>query len=263
MGQLPVQALRPRARASGHLAGEYSLPRRYVFVAPQGAGNALSKLVRKPDELRRGLIEGWGKHCQKRITSTREIPLADPLRKHVDNLDLSIISIASPLTIIEEHRRTPWYAARFGGGLPQRPDAPAPPPAVTANETHYARALLDAYEDRLKVDLRVPEDLKDTELSTHFDRSRREFYSAEALREFSRDNVPPGTFEALLDEVNDGVADVEQSAHSDGYSRVLAVVQQAKLLQLTANALITRTRTADRGGMCHQLANVHRLRWRR
>ena len=243
--------------------GEYSVPRRYVFVAPQGAGNTLSKLLRKPVELRGGLVEAWEKHCQKKITSTREIKFDGPLRKHLENFDFSIVSAASPLTIIEEHRDTPWHAARFGGGLPERGDAPVPPAVVTADETQYVRALLDAYEERLGITLGIPENLNDADLGAHFVRSRREFYSAESLREFSRDNVPPGTFEKLLDELNDGVADVEQASHSDGYARVLAVVQHAKILQLTANALIARTRTTDRGGMCHQLANDRRLRWRR
>lgn len=244
-------------------AGDYSVPRRYQFVAPQGAGNSLSKLLRNPVNLRSGLFDAWEKHCQKKITATREILLDAPLRKHIEGLDFGIVSAASPLTIIEEHRKTPWHVARFGGGLPERGDAPIPPMSVMANEVNYIRALLDAYEDRLGLALAVSENLEDAELSAHFVRSRREFYSAEALREFSRDNVPPGTFEKLLDEVHDGVADVEQARHGDGYARVLAVVQQAKSLQITANALIARTRTADRGGMCHQLANDHRLRWRR
>ena len=45
--------------------------------------------------------------------------------------------------------------------------------------------------------------------------------------------------------------------------RVLAVVKQAKALHITSNALIKVTRPADQGGMCHQLANDFRLRWRR
>jgi hypothetical protein len=74
--------------------------------------------------------------------------------------------------------------------------------------------------------------------------------------------VPAGTFESFLDEVQDGIDDVVQAKHQDSYERVLAVVKQAKTLQLTANALVSRTTTTDRGGMCHQLANDLRVRWR-
>ena len=243
--------------------GEYSVPRSYQFIAPQGAGNSLSKLLRKPSELRDGLFTNWELHCRKKITSTCEIVLDITLRKHIEGFDFSIVSAASPLTILEEHRMTPWYVARFGGGLPERNDGSVPPFEVMANEITYVRALLDAYEDRLGTAMALPEQIIEGELVSHFDRSRREFYSAESLRAFSRDNVPPGTFDKLLDEVHDGVADVEQSNHKDGYARVLAVVKQAKALQITANALISRTHMSDRGGMCHQLANDNRLRWRR
>lgn len=244
-------------------SGEYSVPRRYQFVAPQGAGTTLARLLRKPDEVRAGLIDAWDKHCRTKITTTREVVLDDGLKAYVDGFDFRIVTAVPPLTLIEEHRKTPFYVVRFGGGLPERCDPPPPPTAVSAHETNYVRALLDAYEHRLGKALSSPTELAHPQLGEHFVRSRREFYSAESLREFSRDNVPPGTFDSLLDDIHSGVVDVEQSQHADAVARVLAVVQHAKALQITANALIARTRPADRGGMCHQLANELRLRWRR
>jgi hypothetical protein len=44
--------------------------------------------------------------------------------------------------------------------------------------------------------------------------------------------------------------------------RVYKVVAQAKLLPLTSNALSLRITSADKGGICHQLANDLRLKWR-
>jgi hypothetical protein len=131
------------------------------------------------------------------------------------------------------------------------------------SEAVYVRALLDAYEDRLGVAIAESTDLADVDLLSHLGRSRREFYSAESLREFSRDNVPPGSYEALVDEIYDGVIDVLELDHPDAVARVLNVIAQAKALALTANALVSVTRAADRGGMCHQLANGERLIWRR
>ena len=243
--------------------GEYSFPRRYAFVAPKGAGIALSKLLRRPDHLRQGLLGAWGRYCQRGITTTKEVVLDEALKGYIERIDFSIFGAVSPLTIIDDHRRTPWHVARFGGGLPSRPDALLPPSTLAPNETNYVRALLDAYEDRLGTSLGGSEDIGDPDLANHFSRSRREFYSAESLREFSRDNVPPGTFDRFLDEVHDGIIDVVQAVHPDAYERVLATVRQAKALQLTANALVARTLQTDRGGMCHQLTNDLRVVWRR
>ncbi len=243
--------------------GEYTFPYAYHFVSPQGAGNKLSKLLRSPMLLRQGLLDAWDGKCKTNITSTRKIPLDASLRAHIDALDFSRIRAISPLTVIEEHRQTPWHAARFGGGLPIRPPIPTPPPSIAASETQYIRALLNAYEDRLKCQLASIADLVDVLLIDHLHRSRREFYCAESLREFSKDNVPPGTFDGLLDEVYSGIIDVVQASHPDAVERVLAAVKQAKGLSLASNALVTRVTTTDKGGMCHQLANDNpNVKWR-
>ena len=243
--------------------GEYSIPRCYFFVAPQHVGNKLSKLLRQPERLRQELLDAWDSQCRKLISSKQEIVLDGGLRTHLESFDFSRIKAADPLTIIQQHRKTPWHAARFGGGLASRPAPPPPPPVVESHEATYVRALLEAYEERIGASVASPEALQDGALVTHFSRSRREFYSAEALREFSRDNVPSGTFDLLLEEVHDGVIDVVEARHADGVERVLAAVKQAKALQLTANALVPRVTTTDRGGMCHQLANEERVKWRR
>ena len=75
--------------------------------------------------------------------------------------------------------------------------------------------------------------------------------------------MPTGTFDQLLDEVHDGVVDVVEGKHFDAVERVLQTVKQAKGLQLSANSLVSRILTTDRGGMCHQLANALRLWWHR
>jgi hypothetical protein len=242
--------------------GEYMSARRYVFVAPRGASVKTSKLLRNATELKAGLIANWTMHCETGITSRKSIPLDDALSAHIAQLDFTVFSAASPLTILKDHAQTRWHVFRFGGGLPSRPDAPMPPEAITAIEANYVRALLDAYESRLSVTLASLTDLKDLKLMQHFERARVEFYSAEALRTFSRDNVPPGTFEQLLEEVYSGVIDVIQAQHPDAYERVLACVRQAKALAFTNLALGSRVVTADKGGMCHQLANNQRIAWR-
>lgn len=242
--------------------GEFTVPRRYFFLAPQGAGPTLSSLFRSPAELRDGLLTTWAKKCQHEITSTKEVVLDSALTAHIQSLDFSIFSAPSPLKIIEEHRQTPWYAARFGGGLRARPTPPPPPDSIAANEANYIRALLDAYEEKLMAILSSPDQISDATLAEHFKRARLEFYSAEALKGFSRDTVPPGTFEALLDEVFSGVADVWQSTYPDAFARVLATVRQAKSLPLSASPLLPRIYSPDRGGMCHQLANEKILKWK-
>lgn len=241
---------------------EYTFPRAYYFVSPQGAGNKLSKLLRSPDKLKQGLFDAWDDKCKSGITSTKDILLDVGLKAHIDALDFSQIRQVSPLTIIEEHKKSPWHTARFGGGLPPRSTNPVPPDEMSKYEENYIRALLDAYEDRLHSQVASMEHLTNSKLKDHLNRSRQDFYCAEALREFSKDNVPPGTFDGLLDEIHSGIIDEVEAAHTDAFERVLAAVKQAKVLSLTSNALVTRVTTNDKGGMCHQLANIKKVKWR-
>lgn len=185
------------------------------------------------------------------------------MRVHVDQLDFSIFQAVPPLRLIDGHARTRWHVIRFGGGLPERPPLLIPPVVPTRAEATYLRHLLDAYADHLSQVLESADDIPaGSDLRKHLAEAREQFYSAESLRAFSRDILPPNEFEKLQDDFHDGVIDeVRSDDHADGYRRVVAVVKLARLLQITAHSLSSRISPRDRGGICHQLANNDRVRW--
>lgn len=244
--------------------GAYTYPRRYFFVAPQGAGTKLSNMLKNPARLRAEFLANWDKYCKGSITSKTDVVLDQALRTYIDSLDFSIFDYIPPLRLIEQHAVTRWHVARFGGGLPPRPPVAAPPVSPAAIEARYLRQLLDAYGEHLRQALASPADMPPGSLlREHLISSREEFYSAESLRSFSRDTLPPGEFEKLQDEVHAGIIDEVRSDHQDGYRRILAVVRTARALQITSHALVSRLAVRDRGGICHQLANNDRVRWKR
>ena len=247
--------------------GDYPYPRRYYFIAPQGAGTKLSNLLKKPTELRAGLIANWDPYCRSAITSTTVVELDAALKAHINGLDFSIFDAMPPLRIIDGHARTRWHVARFGGGLPPRPLTAIPPNEPADTETTFVRALFHAYSDHLGRPVNEVSDLIyktgifATDLREHFGDTRLEFYSAESLRTFSRDTLPPGEFEKLQDEVHSGIKDEVRGDHADGYRRVVAVVKTARTLTLGGHALHGRMSVRDHGGICHQLANDGKVRW--
>lgn len=117
--------------------GEYSYPRRYTFVAPQGAGTKLSNILKKPAKLKSELLANWTAYCRTGITSTKPVELDSALSVYLDGLDFSIFDAIPPLQLIDQHVRTRWHAARFGGGLPVRPSFDSPPASVAAHEVNY------------------------------------------------------------------------------------------------------------------------------
>ena len=243
--------------------GDYTCPRRYYFIAPKGIGTKLSNLLRKPEKLKSELLSHWDSHCRKGITSTEDVECDAAMRAHIESLDFSIFQATPILRIIEAHAKTRWHVARFGGGLPGRPNPEPPPILLAGEEAIFVGELRSAYAQHLKQDIKDFDAIlaANQSIREHFHDARVEFYSAEGLRTFSRDTLPPGEFEKLQEEVHSGIKDDVRGEYDDGYRRVLAVVKTARALQLTSNPLTTRIHTRDRGGICHQLANDGKIRW--
>lgn len=238
--------------------GEFSCPRRYLFVAPQGVGTTLSDYLRSPEKLVQGLRDNWDKHCKTKITTTDIIELST-VDKQINKIDFSIFEYVKPSTIIDQHRKTSHFIPRFGGGLPKRAVPPEPPTQPTPEESIYLKKILKAYSDYSNQHILSIDDLRDNDLIEHYKDSRKEFYSAEALKRFSRDALSDGEFQTLQQEFLDGIKDeIRNPSHANGYIRLLQVIKVARALQITSHALIDCLITKDRGGICHQLANENK-----
>ncbi|NCG49725.1 ABC-three component system protein [Serratia fonticola] len=242
--------------------GRYTPPRKHYFVCSQGMGTSLEQLLNKSSDLKVKSLENWDKYCREDITSTTEIPLTSALKDYFEAFDFTIFSSKSIVELIETHAMTAFHSVRFGGGLPFRPNPEIPPDTPTENESRYIRHLLDAYGDHLGIDLSDTASLEShSQFKRDYLRQRERFYHAESLKNFARDTVPVGTFDALQDEVYHGVIDVCEDCHSSGFSRMKATITQATTIVVTSNPLVSSIKIQDRQGICHQLANDDRLSW--
>jgi C-terminal domain 6 of the ABC-three component (ABC-3C) systems len=243
--------------------GHLTEPKNYYFFAPKDCGPSLKKLLLNAIDLKKKLFDDWDKWCSTSITKTEKILLEGNFRAFVENFDFTIFKYKPKLDVIEEHRKTPYFAGRFGGGLPDRPISKLPPVNPSGAETRYLEQLMEAYSDHEKLQVKNENLGKYPKLEKHFHRQREAFYHAESLQSFARDSVPEGTYEELQEEVYQGVVDIEESSHADGFQRVKEVMGTAAILGLSANGLIQVVKVQDRHGICHQLANEDRLTWRK
>ncbi len=243
--------------------GEYTVPDAYYFIAPQGIGTALSKLLRgNPEELKKQLMRNWKKHCEDAITSTKKVKLAGIFREYVSAFDFSIISDKTLLQMLEIHRQTPYYHHRFGGGLPLRPENQKPPESFADIEAVYIQKLFNAYADFLQKDTCELADIEDNVgLKKHLRDARIQFYCAESLHNFSRDYLEAGEFERLQDDIFVGIENIILAEHTHGLERVKKAVQEAFKIQIDSHPLKDRLEMRDRAGICHQLANNNKLAW--
>lgn len=244
--------------------GDYSVPRKYYFVAPKQVGTKLGKYLAKADQLKEELKKNWEAYCEGEITSTIKIKLEGDLLAYFDSFDFTIFDSISLVAMIEQHASTPFHSVRFGGGLGIRPMPEIPPENSVSLDHRYVRQLLNVYAQHIG-DEQKPVDLslldKNEDIRTKFQRQRERFYHAESLRNFSRDTFPPGVFEDLKNDIFDGVVDVCEAKHNSSMDRLNGTMSQAANVAVDASPLASATRPKDKQGMCHQLVNDGRLSW--
>lgn len=239
--------------------GSYVVPRRYSFVSPKGATAKARELLSDPDALRKGLAKKWDRD-QGHLCSFEDI------ENHLTDFKFPDFGIVVGSEIVEDLKGTGIYSVFFGGGLSKpRPTAPPPPSAVDSHELGYVNALVDAYEDHCGGSISTTEAaFGHGEYGPHLRRSRIEFYRAESLREFSKDVlVAPDSFEELQGQILDGIRPKVAEEFASGYDRVLAVSSHSVSIQLSNHPLRDDVEPADRVGICHQLANDGKVKWRR
>lgn len=242
--------------------GEYSPPRKYFFVASRGIGTTLSRLLLKPNDLKTKCRAAWAEHCENKITEKEIVKLEGALLAHFESFDFGIFGSVSVVELIKQHAKTPFHAVRFGGGLPSRPAPPEPPNEPTSDESRYVEQLFEVYSESLAIRVRNGTDLGEhRELQEDFLRQRVRFYHAESLRNFARDTVPTGTFEDLQEQVFQGVVDIYSATNGTGIQKMRATLSQAASITTSSSALAGVTKTQDKQGICHQLANVDKLTW--
>lgn len=125
------------------------VPRRHVFVPPQGVGITVGRLLKDPNRFKEEVRSKWTSHCIPKIGKDIQAPLEGELLDYFTSFDFSIFDDRTGVELIEEHAQTIFHAPRFGGGLPPRKEAITPPAEPTDAESLYLRKLLDAYGDHL------------------------------------------------------------------------------------------------------------------
>lgn len=240
------------------------MPRKHYFVAPKGEGPKLHDLFLKPNELKAKLLENWNEQVRTNIT-THAVELDDDFLTFFNSFDFSIFGSKQPLQIIKEHMQTVWHPRRFGGGLLRtREEIPDASVDIEDFEMMYVQQLFDVYTEYGGIEITCKEDLlSNLELKQHFDECRNNFFSAESLKEFSRDNLPPSTdaFGELKNEVYATIRNIVLMEHKNGFNRLLSSSQAAVNAQFLNNPLHMELKAEDKDGICHHLANENKVKW--
>ncbi|MEO3807149.1 ABC-three component system protein [Nonomuraea sp. B1E8] len=242
-------------------AGHFTVPTRYIFVAPV-ISRALSRDLAKPSGSRAKFLAEFDKAKDKCV-----MDLTPVQRQEVKDLaaatDFSMFECVDLDEMLELHSTTHHWAARFPHAqLSRGPEKMVPPEQHSEFESRYVQHLLDVYRERYPDTISNLEHVSGVaEADAHLKRQRVAFYAAEALRLFARDATTPEYFEQVMEDVYDIVVEVADCSYPDGWERHGAVMNAAGSVQLTPTILTPFVQPSTRKGICHHLANKDRLVW--
>jgi len=244
--------------------GDYPIPKTYYIVASQGLGKEMKEYLENPQEINQALINNWDKYCKKGITDTKQIPIDLKIKKYIQEFSFQIVEEVSMLRLLDEYSETKWFKYRFGGGLKRRPKSIKPSVEVGEEEKElpYVVELLKAYSEFEKSPFSSVESLADNEyLYDHFHRQRLDFYSAQSLKRFSRDEfIEEDPYVEAKDEIYSGVIDICAQKYDHGLARANSTLSEARKISLDGNEL-GKINPSDKSGMCHELVNDKKLKW--
>ena len=149
----------------------------------------------------------------------------------------------------------------------QKPKALDPPEEIAQQELIYVQALLAAYAEASGLSTLQKEELSSyPKYQRNFDRQRKDYYAAEAIRESTRDAQflqGRDDFSDLKEETFSAIVDVYDRTYTNGYERLQSVLEHVTAVQLVSllATIPNWIGPSERKGVCHMLVNDGRLRW--
>lgn len=242
--------------------GEYSLPRAYIFVAPQGVKRAVQALIAQPDRFKEDFIRRWNNQIAHKLVESKTIPLSPEIREKIQAFNFSKVSWFDAARLVNDPACMPVLVRWFGEDPGPSPQGIVPD-TIQNNESSYIGQLLKLYTEKgPDVYPDAGSALASAEHGTHLRDQRTRFFDAEAFDRFYRDSTPEDYLVKFKDEVYHGVSDTHEDEHPDGLTKLRQVMKQAATLQVTG-ILGKHASTKVKQGTCHQFANEGRLPWHR
>jgi hypothetical protein len=239
--------------------GDFSLPSKYVFVAPRGVVRGVQELIAHPERFRRRLLESWPEHVEKGISET-PTPLTDQIKRAIARFDFREIYALDAAKLLKDDHIKAVLVEWFGED-PGRAPAGAAPVDVTYEEAPYVGQLLRVYgEAGGAVYLDPAQILADPDHGDHFRDQRTRYFDAAAFERYYRDNTPSDYVDLFRTDMYHGVIDTYRDTHMSALARVNRVMAQAASTK-PSGVLGEHSRVTVRQGYCHHFANEGVIDW--
>lgn len=243
-------------------AGEFILPRAYIFVAPRGVVRNVKKYISQPELFQKTCIDRWDEVCAPNLVEKKTVPLTPAIRAKIAAFDFKQVSALDAVSLVEDPHIKPVLVKWFGADPGEAPRGKAPD-ALESQEAPYLGQLVEAYGDREGHSfVGAAEVLAHPEWGDDLRDQRTRFFEAAEFKRYYRDSTFPEVLDTYVEDIYFGVIDTHRAPHSDALARMSAVMVEAK--NCNTSGILTRYgRVPVRQGICHHFANEGRLKWKR
>lgn len=241
---------------------EFTLPRRYVFVAPNGISKETRKFVNSPKQLKAALLDEWDERCAGKIVSKKKIPLSVELKTAIEGYDFSNIEAWNNNKLVE-HLNVRKVLHHFVDVNPGSAPEGTVPATVDSIERKLVDQLIGVYEDDCKEKFVNESAVNDHEkYGQHLFVQRSRYYDAQAFHRHFRDNIDPQTLKKFDLDIYHSV--IDEYISSSGLARVNAIMKSAGNVQVSGVFGKHNSATVSvKQGVCHQQANIGVMPWKK
>lgn len=241
--------------------GNFTLPRKFYFVAPKGLNGPLLELVNSPATFRQMLFDDWAINCATKIITGKTIAIDHKLRKAIDDFDFSNIITLDVDEIISDSAAKSLLVELYGDDPGKYPKV-AIPFEVQLEEMNYITALLEAYNERESGKFKSHAEVFDdpthgSDLQSH----RERYFEADGFQKFYRDNTSPETITSFRRDIHWGVRDKLKEPAKDQLTRICIAMAQASVVT-PAGPLARYAYVPVKQGICHHLVNDGEMNWK-
>jgi hypothetical protein len=241
---------------------EFTLPERYIFVAPKGVVRSVRKWVGMPSKLKIEIEENWSTRCGSKIIAKTNIAMTSELSSYINSFDFSKIETWNVQKLLEKPnlRKVLHEHVDIDPGMAPCGNVPE---AVVAVERPYVNQLIEIYNEHYGTTFTDELDVfGHPDCGPHLQDQRRRYYDADAFHRHFRDNLLPELLDRFDQDIYDGVIDEYRS--TSGYERVTSVMKLAGMLQVSG--IFEKHKCAPvsvKQGTCHHFANKGDLAWKK
>lgn len=241
--------------------GHFTVPRRYIFVAPKGFNRGAEALLHNPERFRSTMLTEWDASCSRKIKTNREeVPMTEALEGAIRSFAFQNVEGWDVDKMLSQVGIEQLLADTFGDDPGEAPRGTVPE-TISEEEAVYIGQLVSIYSEHSGVSypdaeavLAAPRD------GAHLTMQRRRYFDAASFRRHFRDNLDPKHLKGFSDEIYAAVFDTYFS--TSGFERLTRVMEIAGTIEV--GGIFGRHRRASvqvRQGTCHHLANEGALPW--